>query len=486
MSHFVSGGRDERQVAAVVLAAGKGTRMKSARPKVLHEILGEPIIGWVLRALTGVAPVKTVVVVGHGSEEVCNALPEGVEIAHQEKQRGSGDALVSAMSSLAGFDGTVIVINGDGPLFRADTLKSVIDGHTGAVATGTALGIRGSRELPYGRLLCNENNELVEIVEASEATPEQLDCDLLNAGVYAFEMSQLSPALSKLDAENSKGEIFITDLFGIIRGNGGSTVVVEAGGPDELLGVNTLADLATAEKMLTNRIIDSHLATGVTVRSRCTVTIGPDTVIDPDAIIEKGSTLLGRCNIGAGAVVGPYTTLTDMHVGSNAEVIHSYCAGSSIGDGAKVGPFAYIRPDVTMAEETKAGAFVELKNTRVGARSKIPHLSYIGDATIGTDSNIGAGTITANYRPELGGGKQPTRIGSRTRTGSDNVFVAPVNIGDDAFTGAGSIIVNDVPDNALAIARARQVNLQDYAQRIKGASGNSSNSGNKVGDKAGR
>lgn len=457
---------NDRSLAVVVLAAGKGTRMKSHLPKVAHMVLGRPVVGWVLAHADPLDAQATIVVVGHGADDVVAALPAGTSTAVQQSQRGSGDALAAALPQLDGFSGDVLVINGDGALFTTATLRAVVTEHRAHRAAASALAIRCDDDLPYGRIISDGNGNLIRIVEAADASADELAVRDLNAGVYCFDAQALAAAIPQLSAHNAQGELYITDLLAIAAADGGVARSVVAGDEEELLGINTRADLAVVESILQRRINTDHMLAGVTMSQPESITIEPGVRIEPDVVILPGCTLRGVTSVGHGATLGPRTTLVDTTVDPGASIIESTCLQSRVGAGASVGPYAYLRPETILAEDAKVGTFVELKKTHLGPRSKVPHLSYIGDATIGSDSNIGAGNITANYRPELGRGKQPTTIGSGVRTGSDNVFVAPVTIGDGSFTGAGSIIVQDVPAGSLAIARARQVNLQDYAQRL--------------------
>jgi bifunctional UDP-N-acetylglucosamine pyrophosphorylase/glucosamine-1-phosphate N-acetyltransferase len=426
--------------------------------------LGRTILGWVLEAVGASLPHRTVVVVGHGAEVVTSHLPSGVDAAVQEEQLGSGHALASAMPALDGFVGDVLVVNGDGALFTAQTLSTVVQNHRDSGAAATALGITSAEDLPYGRVIRDSNGGIEKIVEAADASPQELAVRELNAGVYCFSAEFLRSALPRLSSANAAGEQYITDLIGIARADKLATCASVTGSPEELLGINTRADLAEAERLLRNRVVKDHQARGVTIHLPDTVMIEPTVVIEPDATIHAGSILRGETVVASEAEIGPYSVMRDTRVGRRAKVVQSNTDGARVGENVLVGPYAYLRPGADLREDSKAGAFVEIKQSVIGVGSKVPHLSYIGDATVGPGSNIGAGNITANYRPELGRGKQPTVIGAGVRTGSDNVFVAPVTIGDGAFTGAGSIIVQDVPAGALAIARARQVNLQDYAQ----------------------
>jgi bifunctional UDP-N-acetylglucosamine pyrophosphorylase/glucosamine-1-phosphate N-acetyltransferase len=456
----------QRDLAVVILAAGKGTRMKSDLPKVLHPMLGRTVVGWVLAAVEPLGAERVIVVTGHGAEQVEAALPEGVRTARQVQQRGSGDAVAAALPELDGFAGDVLVINGDGALFSTETMRAVVDGHQSRGSVATALAIRGPLELPYGRVITGADDVIEQIVEAVDATPEQLAIDALNAGTYCFDAEVLRGAVPRLSDDNAKGELYITDLLGIARADGGRTLGVVAGGEEELLGINTRADLAEAEDILRRRVLRAHMLAGVTISMPDTVLIEPTVSIEPDAVILPQTILRGQTRIAAGAKIGPGAGLHDTIVEAGASVERSVARDAKVGPGASVGPFAFLRPGADLRADSKAGTFVEIKNSVVGVNSKVPHLSYIGDATIGEGTNIGAGNITANYRPELGRGKQRTTIGANVRTGSDCVLVAPVTLGDGAWTGAGSIVVEDVPAGALALARARQTNIEGYAERV--------------------
>lgn len=458
-----------RPLAVVVLAAGKGTRMKSDLPKVVHPVLGRTVLGWALAAIEPLGAARTIVVTGHGAEQVEATLPSGTTTARQVQQRGSGDAVAAALPALEGFEGDVLVVNGDGALFTTDTMRAVVEHHSARSAGASALGIRGDVALPYGRLIRDSDGLLEKIVEAKDASADELAVDELNAGVYCFDAEALRVAMPQLGNDNANGEYYITDLLGLIRTAGHTTLGVVAGEPEELLGINTRADLADVEDVLRARIIDELMLSGVTVSMPHTVLVEPTVVVEPDAVLLPGTILRGATTVASEAVVGPSTELLDTTVARGATVERSVARGARIGAGATVGPFAFLRPDAELHEDTKVGAYVEIKNTVVGARSKVPHLSYVGDATIGTDSNIGAGNITANYAPHMQPRKQRTEIGSNVRTGSDCVFVAPVTVGDDAWTAAGSIIVEDVPGGSLGVARSRQSNIDGWVERTLGA-----------------
>ncbi|MCW2928899.1 MAG: UDP-N-acetylglucosamine diphosphorylase/glucosamine-phosphate N-acetyltransferase [Thermoleophilia bacterium] len=457
-----------RALAVVILAAGKGTRMKSDLPKVLHPVLGRSSLDWVIEAARPLEPAHVVVVVGHGGDQVASTLPSDVSVATQEQQLGTGDAVRAGLSALPADlgDVDVLVLNGDGAMFSTRTLRRVMAGHVEAGSLATVLSIDGDLSWPLGRVETLADGSVTAIIEAADATPGQLANPAMNAGIYAFDLATLHGALPRLSTDNAKGELYLTDIFGLVRDDAGRTLGVSGDDPGELLGINTRADLAEVEDVLRRRVLREHMLNGVTISMPDTVLIEPTVTVEPDAVILPQTILRGTTRIAAGAVVGPGSGLHDTVVEAGATVERSVAREARIGAGATVGPFAYLRPGADLRAESKAGAFVEIKNSVVGARSKVPHLSYVGDATIGEDSNIGAGNITANYRPELGRGKQRTTIGSNVRTGSDCVLVAPITIGDGAWTGAGSIVVQDVPAGALAIARARQTNIEGYADKV--------------------
>jgi bifunctional UDP-N-acetylglucosamine pyrophosphorylase / glucosamine-1-phosphate N-acetyltransferase len=429
------------------MAAGLGTRMKSSRPKHLHPLLGRRLLDWVVDAVAPLAPARFVVVVSPESEaELAQSLPAAVELAVQREPRGTGDAVAAARECLDGFDGDVLVVAGDAPLLTSGVLEDLLASHRREGAGVTVLSVEPDGPRPYGRILRDEKGEVSAIVEERDATPDQLAVTELNASTYVFAAADLWKALGRLDSSNAQGELYLTDAVGHLVADGRRAAVYRA--PDPLAGdgVNTRDDLAQAAAALRERIVREHMLAGVTVVDPGTTWIEADVEIEADAVIHPFTVLRGRTIVRTGAEVGPHVVVLD----------------SEIGPGAVVGPFAYLRPGATIGAEAKVGAFVEVKNSTLGERVKVPHLSYIGDAEIGEGTNIGAGAITANYRPEQHEEKQRTVIGRDVHTGSDNVFVAPVEIGDHAWIAAGSTITEDVPPGALAVARAKQVNKENY------------------------
>jgi bifunctional UDP-N-acetylglucosamine pyrophosphorylase / glucosamine-1-phosphate N-acetyltransferase len=429
------------------MAAGLGTRMKSTRPKHLHFLLGRPLVLWAVEAARGVGPDRLVVVCSPDArEELAGILPAEAELAIQEEPRGTGDAVAAAAPALDGFDGDVLVVPGDAPLFTPEVLGGLVTAHRAARPALTLLSVELGRPLPYGRIVRDARGALVKIVEERDASEEELAIRELNASVYAFRADRLWPALEGLGTDNAQGELYLTDAVARLVAEGELIEVVPSPDAEATEGVNTRVDLARAGEVLRRRILDEHMLAGVTVVDPATTWIDPETTVEPDSVVHPFTVLRGRTTVGTAAEVGPHVVAVDAEIGPRCTV----------------GPFTYLRPGTVLAAGAKAGTFVEVKNSTIGERSKVPHLSYIGDAVIGCDTNIGAGAITANYRSERYDEKQRTVIGDDVHTGSQNVFVPPVRIGDHAWTGAGSTITDDVPDGALAIARARQLNKEGY------------------------
>ena len=439
-----------RPLAAVVMAAGLGTRMKSSRPKHLHPLLGRTMLDWVIEAVCPLGPVPLVVVCSPETrDELARSLPDAAELAVQPQPRGTGDAVAAARTALAGFDGDVLVVPGDSPLLTPPVLEGLVEEHGRRAPSVTLLSLETARPLPYGRIVRDGSGRLERIVEERDATPDELAIRELNASIYVFSAPDLWWALGRLDAENVQGELYLTDTIGHLVAGGRRVDAVRSDDPDAVGGVNTRAELAEAAAVLRDRIVLDHMLAGVTVVDPATTWIEPEVEIEPDAVVEPFTVLRGHTIVRREATVGPYVVALD----------------AEVGPGSLVGPFSYLRPGTLLEEDAKAGAFVELKNSRIGGRTKVPHLSYIGDADIGEDTNIGAGAITANFPHEPGRPKQRTTIGRNVRTGIHNGFEAPVVIGDEAWVGGGSYITDDVPARSLAIARARQVTKEGYVGR---------------------
>jgi len=419
--------------------------MRSRTPKHFHALLGRRLVDWVLDAARGLAPERLVVVAAPGYEgEFAD-----VEIAIQPEPLGTGHALASAREMLGGHGGELLVLSGDSPLLRTETLQSLLEHHRGNSAAATVLTFRHPEPEGYGRILLKDDGSLRGIVEATDASPEELAVDEVNSSIYVFDGARVWPILERLEPANVQGELYLTDAVHLLVEAGESVVAYRALDPAEPAGVNTRVELAAAIAVLQGRINEAHMLAGVTVIDPTTTWIEPSVEVEPDAVVEPFTVLRGRTRVGAGAQVGPHVVAVD----------------SEIGPRVVVGPFCYLRPGTVLEANAKAGTFVEIKNSRVGEGTKVPHLSYIGDADIGEGSNIAAGNITVNFPHEQGKPKSRTTIGRNVRTGVQNAFVAPVEIGDGAWVAAGSVITKDVPPGALAVARARQENKEGYADR---------------------
>jgi bifunctional UDP-N-acetylglucosamine pyrophosphorylase / glucosamine-1-phosphate N-acetyltransferase len=460
----------EGESAVLVLAAGAGTRMRSDTPKVLHTLAGRSMLAHSLCAIAKVAPQHLVVVVGpdHGPieqvvGELAGTLGRSIEVAIQDQQLGTGHAVLCGLSALPDvFTGVVVVTSGDIPLLDADTLADLIAVHTSRGSAVTVLTTTLSDPTGYGRTLRTQDHEVIAIVEEADATPSQQEIREVNAGVYAFDIAALRSALSRLSADNAQQELYLTDVISIVRQDG---QVVQARHVDDsalVAGVNNRVQLADLGAELNRRIVATHQLAGVTVIDPAATWIDVDVSIGRDTVIQPGTQLLGRTRIGCRCTIGPDTTLTDVAVGDDASVVRTHGAGASIGDGATVGPFTYLRPGTVLGAEGKLGAFVEAKNSTIGTGSKVPHLTYVGDADIGEHSNIGASSVFVNYD---GTTKQRTTVGSHVRTGSDTMFVAPVTVGDGAYTGAGTVVRKDVPPGALAVSGGQQRNIEGWVKR---------------------
>ena len=459
-----------RESAVLVLAAGAGTRMRSDIPKVLHTIAGRSMLEHSLHAIAKVAPEHLVVVLGQGHERVAPVVAElaaelerAIGVAMQNEPLGTGHAVLCGLSALPDdYGGVVVVTSGDIPLLDADTLADLISTHHSRPAAVTVLTTTLSDPTGYGRILRTQDDEVSAIVEQADATPSQRDICEVNAGVYAFDIAPLRSALSRLSTDNVAQELYLTDVVSIVRQDG---QVVHAQHVDDsalVAGVNDRAQLSQLGAELNRRIVATHQLAGVTVVDPATTLIDIDVTIGRDTTIQPGTQLLGRTRIGGHCTVGPDTTLTDVTVGDGASVIRTHGASALIGDGATVGPFTYLRPGTVLGRDGKLGAFVEAKNCTIGTGTKVPHLTYVGDADIGDHSNIGASSVFVNYDGES---KRRTTIGSHVRTGSDTMFVAPVTVGDGAYTGAGTVVRNDVPPGALAVSAGPQRNIENWVQR---------------------
>lgn len=440
--------------------------MKSATPKVLHEICGRSLVGHVLAAARELEPEHLVVVVGHAREKVSAHLAEvdaAARTAVQEKQKGTGHAVRMGLEELGGaVEGTVIVVCGDTPLLTGGTLAALAAAHT---ADGNAVTVL-TAEVPdatgYGRIVRDADGAVTAIVEHKDADAEQLAIREINSGVFAFDGRLLAEALGQVRTDNSQGEEYLTDVLGILRGAGHRVGASVAGDHREIAGINNRVQLAEARRTLNERLLTAAMLAGVTVVDPATTWVDVTVTFEQDVIVHPGTQLHGATHLAEGAEVGPHTRLTDTRVGAGARVDNTVSMGAVVGPQASVGPYAYLRPGTRLGVKSKVGTYVETKNARIGEGTKVPHLSYVGDATIGEFSNIGAASVFVNYD---GQDKHHTTIGSHCRTGSDNMFVAPVTVGDGAYTAAGSVITRDVPPGSLAVARGQQRNIEGWVAR---------------------
>jgi bifunctional UDP-N-acetylglucosamine pyrophosphorylase/glucosamine-1-phosphate N-acetyltransferase len=452
-----------KQLAIVILSAGEGTRMKSAKPKVMHELAGLPLLGHVLATASSLDAQHVIPVIRHKKELLAEyiqaAFPHAV-IAEQDDIPGTGRAVECGLFSLPiDFEGTVVVTSGDVPLLDTATLNALLEAHQDGNFAASVLTTIVDDATGYGRIIRNDSGDFVQIIEHRDATPEQLEICEVNAGVYVFDAALLRASLSKIGSHNAQGEKYLTDVAAelLVQGHGVQALAIE----DNWLvaGINDRVQLAELATELNFRICEAWQRAGVTILDPASTWIDVNVQLGQDATLLPGTFLKGSTVIGEGATVGPDVTLIDSEVGAGASVLKSHVLGSKIGAGASVGPFAYLRPGTELGADGKIGTFVETKNAKIGAGSKVPHLSYVGDATIGEESNIGAGTIFANYD---GVNKHKSTIGSHVRTGSHNVMVAPITIGDGAYTAAGTVVRKDVASGDLAMNVAPQRNIADW------------------------
>ena len=445
------------------MAAGQGTRMRSDVPKVLHEVCGRPMVAWPILAAKEAGAGRVCVIVSP-DRDLSDALPDGAETVVQQEADGTGGALRAALDVIKDSD-TVLVLSGDHPLVSGEILDSLIATHREAGAAATLMTTELDDPGSYGRIVRNGKGEVERIVEAKapgDATAEELAIREVNAGTYAFEGPALAEAIGKISNDNAQGEYYLGDVLPLMRDAGGTIAAFQSPDPGVNLGVNDRVDLARASEEARRRLLEEHMRAGVTILDPNSTWIDAGVEIAPDVVIAPGTSLRGNTTVGSGSELGPMTTLIDARIGERVTVPHSYLTQCEVADDAQIGPFAYLRPDAQIGEGAKAGAFVEIKNSQIGEGAKVPHLSYVGDAEVGAGANLGAGTITANYD---GFRKHRTKIGKNVKTGVDTALVAPVEVGDEAYTGAGSVITDDVPEGALGITRADQDNVEGYAEK---------------------
>lgn len=463
-----------RPSAVVILAAGEGKRMRSATPKVLHTIAGRSLLGHVVEAASALEPAHLVVVVGHGRDQVEAHLAEVAPWALtvvQSEQNGTGHAVRIALADLsargiATSEGPVVVLTGDTPLLTAETLVGLLADHDAAGASATVLTARVPDPAGYGRIV-RDGDAVQRIVEDKDADEAERAIDEINSGMYAFAADRLEASLGRLTTDNAQREEYLTDVVGLLRADGDHVSASVCVDSDEILGVNDRVQLAQAAAIMRDRINVRWMRDGVTIVDSASTWLDVDVDIAPDVTIRPQVTLRGPTSIATGAVVGPGTTLTACEIGVGAEVVHTWAELAVVGDGATVGPYTFLRPGTVLGDGAKAGAYVEIKNATVGTGAKVPHLSYVGDAEIGEGTNIGAATVFVNYD---GVAKHRTVVGSHVRIGSDTMLVAPVTVGDGAYTAAGSVITEDVPPGALAVGRARQRTIDGWVERRRPAS----------------
>jgi bifunctional UDP-N-acetylglucosamine pyrophosphorylase/glucosamine-1-phosphate N-acetyltransferase len=435
----------------LILAAGQGTRMRSATPKVLHELCGLPMVLWPVRAALAAGAAR-VVVVDSPARAIEPVLPEGVEFAVQPEPNGTGGAVAAAIERLDGsgepVEGTVIVLSGDVPLIDAEAVRELAEAHERSGAPATMVTSVLADPSGYGRVVRDRAGAVLRVVETKkdgDASAEELEIQEVNAGIYAFDAAALRGTLPRLSADNAQGELYLPQVLDLLRADGGTVAAHQLDDPTMMLGVNDRVALARARRLAQYAINHRHLLAGVGI-------------VDPEATVIDVDVQIGR-----DTTIEPFTTIRGAtRIGERCTIKHSYLVDCMLEDGASVGPFGYLRPGTVLREGAKVGTFVEVKNSDIGAAAKVPHLSYIGDADVGERTNLGAATITANYD---GHEKHRTKIGKRVKGGVDTSFVAPVTVGDDAYTAAGSVITDDVPDGALGVARAKQSNVEGYAER---------------------
>ncbi len=455
--------------AVVVLAAGEGTRMKSATPKVLHEMCGRSLVGHVVAAARALEPEHLVVVVGHAREQVTahlTAIDPALRTAVQAEQHGTGHAVRMALESLAAdgiaLDGTVVIACGDTPLLTSGTLRDLTAAHEREGNAVTVLSADVPDATGYGRIVRDADGSVAAIVEQKDADEAQRAITEINSGVFAFDAKLLVEALSKVTTDNAQGEEYLTDTLSILRGTGHRVGAAVAADHREIAGINNRVQLAEARRMLNDRVLRDAMLAGTTVVDPASTWVDVTVEFEPDSVVLPGTILRGGTRLAAGAQVGPHSQLTDTVVGEGARVSFTVAEGASIGAEASVGPYAYLRPGTRMGRASKAGTYVEMKNASIGEGTKVPHLSYVGDATIGDHTNIGAASVFVNYDGEH---KHHSTVGSYCKTGADNMFVAPVTVGDGVYTAAGSVIIKDVPSGALAVARGQQRNIDGWVVR---------------------
>ena len=462
----VENAAERRPAAVIILAAGEGTRMKSARSKLLHLVAGQSMLSYAVDAATGVEPERIVVVVGHRAEEVTGHLdeiaPHVQTVLQGAEAYGTGYAVRCALAELGGLTGDVLVTMGDVPMLDSTTLTAMVSAHRAGAAAVTLLTAHLADPTGYGRIVRGPGEVVEEIVEQKDASPEQVAITEINAGSYVFDAEVLRAALDRIDTANAAGELLLTDVIALARRDGRAVAAYVTDDRWQTEGINDRVQLARVSAELNRRIVEGWMRAGVTVHDPSTTWIHSSVDVAPDVTLLPGTSLEGATSVGAGATIGPETTLTDVEVGEGATVVRTHGSLSIIGPGATVGPYAYLRPGTQLGEAGKIGTFVETKNARIGPGGKVPHQSYVGDADIGAGANIGAGVIFANYD---GVNKASTTVGAYSFVGSNSVLAAPVTIADGGYVAAGSTITGDVGPGELGVARGRQRNIAGWVAR---------------------
>lgn len=452
----------------LIMAAGEGTRMRSSLPKVLHPVCGRPMVAWPVLAAREAGAERVVVIVGP-KHDLSAGLPEGTETVIQPEANGTGGAMRAAIKAIEPAE-EVIVLSGDHPLLGSDTISALLETHRTEDATATVMTVELEEPGQYGRIVRAADGSVERIVETKHpesVPPEILASKEINTGTYLFHGPTFAAALARITNENEAGEYYLGDVLPLMRADGHRIAAHVATDPNVNLGVNNRADLALVEAEARRRINQEHMLAGVTITDPASTWIDAGVEIGTDARIEPGTAIRGETTIGEGAQVGPHTTILDSRVGPNSSILRSHLDSAIVGANCSVGPFSYLRPGARLGDHSKAGTFVEIKNSEIGEGAKVPHLAYVGDADVGANANIGAGSITANYD---GKNKHRTKIGQGARIAVNNSLVAPVEVGDDAYTGAGAVIRSDVPPGALGVSSADQRNIEDYAERKSKAS----------------
>lgn len=451
-----------QDLIAVILAAGEGKRMKSKNSKVTHKACGRALVEWVVKAVDEAGIKESVVVVGHRADQVRECLGDKVCYAEQATQLGTGHAVMQAEKYLKGRDGYVFVLNGDAPLITSDTISKTIEFHRKNKYSATVLTAEIEDPTGYGRILRNDAGDVCRIVEHKDASSEERAVKEINSGMYCFTIKDLLQALAELSNDNSQGEYYLTDTLEILIHKGLRVGAVKVENTDEILGINDKLQLSQIGEIFKKRILRRNMLSGVSVMDAATTYIDDQVEIGMDTVIYPGTILEGNTKIGEGCIIGPASRLVNAEVGDDVEISQSVVLDSCVEDGAKIGPFAYIRPESRIGKKVKIGDFVEIKKSVIGDKTKIPHLAYIGDSQIGRNTNIACGVITVNYD---GKKKHKTVIGDNCFIGCNTNLVAPVTVNDNSYVAAGSTITEEVPEYSLAIARSRQVNKEDWVRK---------------------